>query len=64
MTDPALNATTVQLLAPDGQFQPSEAALEYLPYLERLSEADYRQFYRDMVLVRHFDNEGANSGIA
>jgi 2-oxoisovalerate dehydrogenase E1 component alpha subunit len=59
-TDSQRQAPTVQLLAPDGQFQPSDSAAEYLPYLERLSESDYRRFYRDMVLVRYFDGEGAN----
>lgn len=53
-------ANTVQLLTPDGRFQPSEPAAEYLPYLERLDEDDYRRLYRDMVKVRAFDHEAAN----
>lgn len=53
-------ANTVQLLTADGRFQPSDPAGEYLPYLERLDENDYRTFYRDMVRVRAVDNEGAN----
>jgi 2-oxoisovalerate dehydrogenase E1 component alpha subunit len=53
-------ANTVQLLTADGRFQPSDPAGEYLPYLERLGEEDYRTFYRDMVRVRAVDNEGAN----
>jgi pyruvate dehydrogenase E1 component alpha subunit len=53
-------ANTVQLLTADGRFQPSDLAGEYLPYLERLDEDDYRRFYRDMVRVRAVDNEGAN----
>jgi pyruvate dehydrogenase E1 component alpha subunit len=53
-------ANTVQLLTADGRFQPSDLAGEYLPYLERLGEEDYREFYRDMVRVRAVDNEGAN----
>ncbi|MCI0156889.1 thiamine pyrophosphate-dependent dehydrogenase E1 component subunit alpha [Leifsonia shinshuensis] len=53
-------ANTVQLLTADGRFQPSEPAGEYLPYLERLDENDYRAFYRDMVRVRAVDHEGAN----
>ncbi|AAT90115.1 pyruvate dehydrogenase (acetyl-transferring) E1 component subunit alpha [Leifsonia xyli subsp. xyli] len=53
-------ANTVQLLTSDGRFQPSEPAGEYLPYLERLDENDYRRFYRDMVRVRAFDHEAAN----
>ncbi|MEO6826488.1 MAG: thiamine pyrophosphate-dependent dehydrogenase E1 component subunit alpha [Microbacteriaceae bacterium] len=50
----------VQLLTADGQFQPSAAAEEYLPYLDRLTEQDHRRFYRDMVVMRRFDQEAAN----
>lgn len=53
-------ANTVQLLTADGRFQPSETSAEYLSYLERLDENDYRSFYRDMVRVRAFDHEAAN----
>jgi len=53
-------ANTVQLLTADGRFQPTEAAAEYIPYLERLDEDDYRRMYRDMIKVRALDNEGAN----
>lgn len=55
-----LASPTVQLLATDGRFAPSESAAEFLPYFERLTEADYRTFYRDMVVVRKFDTEAAN----
>lgn len=51
---------TVQLLSTDGRFAPSDSAAEFLPYFERLTEADYRRFYRDMVVVRKFDTEAAN----
>ena len=51
---------TVQLVNPAGQFAPNEAAQQFLPYLERLTEADHRKFYRDMVVVRAFDREAAN----
>ena len=51
---------TVQLLSTDGTFAPSDAAAEFLPYFDRLTEADYRRFYRDMVVVRKFDTEAAN----
>ena len=54
------DAPTVQLLSPEGTFRPTESAAEFLPYLERLSEDDYRRFYRDMVVVRKFDTEAAN----
>ncbi|WP_240632310.1 MULTISPECIES: pyruvate dehydrogenase (acetyl-transferring) E1 component subunit alpha [unclassified Cryobacterium] len=55
-----LTSPTVQLLSTDGSFSPSESAAEFLPYFERLTEADYRKFYRDMVVVRKFDTEAAN----
>ncbi|WP_244285899.1 pyruvate dehydrogenase (acetyl-transferring) E1 component subunit alpha [Cryobacterium zongtaii] len=55
-----LTSPTVQLLSTDGTFSPSESAAEFLPYFERLTEADYRKFYRDMVVVRKFDTEAAN----
>jgi len=55
-----LTSPTVQLLSTDGSFAPSESAAEFLPYFERLTEADYRKFYRDMVVVRKFDTEAAN----
>jgi 2-oxoisovalerate dehydrogenase E1 component alpha subunit len=54
------DAPMVQLLSPEGTFNPTESAAEFLPYLERLSEDDYRRFYRDMVVVRKFDTEAAN----
>ena len=52
--------TCVRMISPDGRFEPNAAAEEFLPYLDRLSEADHRRFYRDMVVVRKFDNEAAN----
>lgn len=50
----------VQLLAPDGTFMPSAAAEEFLPFFERLTDADYRKFFRDMSVVRRFDTEATN----
>ncbi len=50
----------VQLLAPDGTFAPSASAEEFLPYFQRLTEADHRKFYRDMVVIRRFDTEATN----
>lgn len=55
-----LASPTVQLLATDGSFSPSESAAEFLPYFDRLTEADHRKFYRDMVVIRKFDTEAAN----
>ncbi len=54
------DSPTVRMLTPDGAFQPTEAAAEFLPYLDRISETDHRRFYRDMVVVRKFDIEAAN----
>ncbi|MET0726275.1 MAG: thiamine pyrophosphate-dependent enzyme [Leifsonia sp.] len=51
---------TVQLLGPDGRFAPNEAGEEFLPYFERLTEADIRRAYREMVVIRRFDREAAN----
>ena len=50
----------VQLLGVDGTFAPSAAAEEFVPYFERLTEADWRKFYTDMVTVRRFDTEATN----
>lgn len=50
----------VQLLTPEGKFAPSATAEEFLPYFQRLTDADYRKFYRDMVVIRRFDTEATN----
>ncbi|WP_104136007.1 MULTISPECIES: thiamine pyrophosphate-dependent dehydrogenase E1 component subunit alpha [unclassified Cryobacterium] len=52
--------TCVRMISPNGAFEPNAAAEEFLPYLDRLTEADHRRFYRDMVVVRKFDSEAAN----
>jgi 2-oxoisovalerate dehydrogenase E1 component alpha subunit len=51
---------TVSFLTAEGEFLPSESAEEFVPYLDRLSEDDYRRFYRDMAVMRRFDTEAAN----
>jgi 2-oxoisovalerate dehydrogenase E1 component alpha subunit len=56
----AENSPTVQFLSIDGEFAPSEAAEEYLPYLADLNDDDHRQFYRDMAISRRFDEECTN----
>ncbi len=50
----------VQLLSADGVMQSGATAEEYLPYIEKLSEEELRQFHRDMVVIRRFDIEAAN----
>jgi pyruvate dehydrogenase E1 component alpha subunit len=55
-----LSTATVQVLTDDGRFEPTDAATEFLPHLESLTDDDFRRFYRDMVVVRRFDNEATN----
>ena len=59
-TSAGLSAATVQVLTEDGRFEPTDAAAEYLPYLDSLTDDDFRRFYRDMVVVRGFDTEATN----
>jgi 2-oxoisovalerate dehydrogenase E1 component alpha subunit len=56
----AESETTVSLLSKEGKLQPSESAGEFLPYFERLTEGDYRQFFTDMSVIRAFDVEATN----
>ncbi|MDO9398067.1 MAG: thiamine pyrophosphate-dependent enzyme [Herbiconiux sp.] len=53
-------APTVQFLTPEGVLAPSESAEEYASYLDRLGETELRRFYRQMAVVRRFDQEGTN----
>ncbi|MGA0567674.1 pyruvate dehydrogenase (acetyl-transferring) E1 component subunit alpha [Rathayibacter sp. KR2-224] len=55
-----LSAASVQVLTEDGRFEPTDAAAEFLPYLDALTDDDFRRFYRDMVVVRRFDVEATN----
>ncbi|KAB1650434.1 thiamine pyrophosphate-dependent dehydrogenase E1 component subunit alpha [Pseudoclavibacter endophyticus] len=55
-----LDDQTVQILTPDGEVRPNDAARTYLPALDELTLDDYRAAYRDMRLVRAFDNEATN----
>jgi 2-oxoisovalerate dehydrogenase E1 component alpha subunit len=56
----AETAPTIQLLSPEGVLQAGDSADEYLPYIERLSDDQLRQFHRDMVITRRFDLEATN----
>src|SRR5690554_4470275 len=51
---------TVQLLSTDGTIVDGEASAEYLPYIEALNDDQLQAFYREMVVIRRFDREGAN----
>jgi len=53
-------AATVQLLSPEGTLVDSDAAAEYLPYIDKLSDDQLREFHRQMVVIRRFDIEAAN----
>jgi len=59
-SSPGLSAATVQVLTEEGRFEPTNAAEEYLPYLESLTDDDFLRFYRDMLMVRRFDTEATN----
>ena len=59
-TSSGLSSATVQVLTDDGRFEPSDAAGEFLPYLDALTDDDFRRFYRDMVVARRFDLEATN----
>ena len=53
-------AATVQLLSPEGALVTNDTTAEYLPYIEKLSQEQLRDFHRQMVVMRRFDAEGAN----
>ncbi|MET1051920.1 MAG: thiamine pyrophosphate-dependent dehydrogenase E1 component subunit alpha [Mycetocola sp.] len=59
-TESTSPAPAVQMVAPDGTFAPTASAEPYLSYLDRLTDTDHEQFYRDMVVARAFDTEAAN----
>ncbi|MFS0734645.1 thiamine pyrophosphate-dependent dehydrogenase E1 component subunit alpha [Microbacterium sp. 1P10UB] len=54
--DPAL----VRVLAADGSLAHTAAAEPYLPIIEALSDADLELFYRDMAVIRAFDQQATN----
>jgi 2-oxoisovalerate dehydrogenase E1 component alpha subunit len=53
-------AATVQLLSPEGTLVESDSSAEYLPYIDALDDAQLREFHRQMVVIRRFDQEAAN----
>jgi len=53
-------AATVQLLSPEGKLVESDAAAEYLPWVEKLSDAQLQEFHRQMVVMRATDIDAAN----
>jgi pyruvate dehydrogenase E1 component alpha subunit len=51
---------TLQLLSPAGALVESDATAEYLPIVEKLTDAELREFHRVMAMTRAFDVEGTN----
>src|SRR5690606_10859448 len=51
---------TVRMLDADGVLTADGVAEEYLQYIERLTDAQLKQFHRDMVITRRFDVEATN----
>ena len=60
MTAERIESSAVQILSPEGVFAPNDASVDYLSFVEKLTDAELRRFYRDMALVRRFDAEAAN----
>ncbi|WP_210479974.1 thiamine pyrophosphate-dependent dehydrogenase E1 component subunit alpha [Naasia sp. SYSU D00948] len=54
------DAVSVQIISPEGRYEPNAAAEEFLPYLERVDEDLLRRFYRDMVVIRRADAEAGH----
>ena len=50
----------VQVLDASGRFAPSASAERYLPLIEKISDAELEQFYRDMVIIRAIDTQATN----
>ncbi|MBG6238596.1 pyruvate dehydrogenase E1 component alpha subunit [Mycetocola sp. CAN_C7] len=59
-TESTSPAPAVQMLTTEGTLEPTASAEPYLGYLDRLTDSDHEQFYRDMVVARAFDTEAAN----
>jgi pyruvate dehydrogenase E1 component alpha subunit len=50
----------VRVLEADGRFAPTPAAERYLPLIEKISDTELEQFYRDMVIARALDSQATN----
>ena len=55
--NPGADDGLIRILNADGTVAPTAAAERYQPIIDALSDADLEQFYRDMVVVRAFDNQ-------
>lgn len=56
----AYTAATIQLLTAEGAVVESDATAEYLPFIQKLSDEQLREFHRQMVVMRGIDLEAAN----
>jgi pyruvate dehydrogenase E1 component alpha subunit len=50
----------VRVLEADGRFAPTPAAERYLSLIEKISDTELEQFYRDMVIARALDSQATN----
>jgi len=53
-------AATVQLLSPEGVLLENDATAPYLPWIEKLSDDQLKNFYRQMAVTRAIDIDAAN----
>jgi 2-oxoisovalerate dehydrogenase E1 component alpha subunit len=62
LSDPAAadESELVRVLAADGTLSPTPAAEPYLEIIDALSDADLEGFYRDMFVIRAFDQQATN----
>jgi 2-oxoisovalerate dehydrogenase E1 component alpha subunit len=54
------DSAVVRVLAADGTLAPTAAAEPYLDVIDALSEAELEGFYRDMFVIRAFDQQATN----
>ena len=57
---PAEDAEPVRILAADGSFAPTAAAEPYLDLVDALGDEELERFYRDMAVIRAFDQQATN----
>ncbi len=50
----------VRVLDATGRFAPSDAAEQYLPLIDAITDVELEQFYRDMVVIRAIDVQATN----
>jgi len=53
-------AATVQLLSPEGTLVENDVTAPYLPWIEKLSDDQLKDFHRHMAVIRKIDIDAAN----